>query len=117
MTEPQDPPRLLDDPGTGELRLGLERMSSNLPSPEALARMAERLGVAPDPTPANGGSPTSSTLAKIAAGVGVSGVVLYALLRGSAPEPAALPSSRAHASPSSVSSRSRRSSRKRAPIR
>ena len=52
MTEPQDPPRLLDDPGTGELRLGLERMSSNLPSPEALARMAERLGVAPDPTPA-----------------------------------------------------------------
>jgi hypothetical protein len=93
MTLPEDPPRLRDDPSesSGELGLGLERMSSNLPSPEALARMGERLGVAPDGTPITGRAPTPSTLAKIAAGVGISGVVLFALLRGSTPEPTAAP--------------------------
>jgi hypothetical protein len=94
MTLPEDPRRLLDDPGesSGELGRGLERMSKNLPSAEMLARMGARLGVAPDGAPVPGRAPTSSTLAKIAAGVGVSGAVLFALLRGSGPEPAAVPS-------------------------
>ena len=99
MTVPEDLPRLLDDPGesSGDLGLGLERMSSNLPSPETLARMGARLGVTPTGAPVNGGSTTGKTLAKIAGGAGISGVVLFALLRGTSPEPAVTPT----ASPSS----------------
>ncbi len=89
MKSPDDLPRLLDDPSEvgGELRLGLERMSSNLPSAEQLASLAARVGVAPNPTPANGHAPVSKALLKIAAGAGISGVLLWALLRGNAPAP------------------------------
>jgi hypothetical protein len=88
----EETPRLIDDPEIGrELELGLERMSSNLPSAEQLAGMAARLGVTPNPAPASGSAPVSKTLLKLAAGAGISGAVLWAILQASAPSPTTVP--------------------------
>jgi len=97
MKSPEEMPRLLEESSEigGELKLGLERLSSNLPSPEQLASLAARLDMAPtggDVQPnggaSNGHAPVSKTLLKIAAGAGISGAVLWGLLRGGAPVPA-----------------------------
>ena len=71
MQHADDPPRLLDDPdAAGDLRLGLERFSRDLPGPERLARLAAALGV--DPTPPANPAPTAgkSLAAKFALGGG-----------------------------------------------
>jgi hypothetical protein len=87
MKSPEETPRLLDETGIdGELKLGLERMSANVPSTVVMASLAARLGVKPPPV--NGHASASKTLLKAVATAGVSGIVLWALLRGTAPEPA-----------------------------
>lgn len=80
MQHADDPPRLLDDPeAAGDLRLGLERFSRDLPGPERLARLAAALGV--DPTlPANPApSPGKSLAGKLALGGGAVGIAAVAL--------------------------------------
>jgi hypothetical protein len=93
MKSPEETPRLLEEPGEigRELKLGLERMSSNLPSAEQLASLSARLGVRPDGADVSSSAPASKTLLKMLAGAGISGAVLFALLRGSAPDAANVP--------------------------
>lgn len=93
MKSPEETPRLLEESGEigTELKLGLERMSSNLPSAEQLASLAARLGVPPNGADVSSSAPASKTLLKVLAGAGISGAVLFALLRGSAPDSATVP--------------------------
>jgi hypothetical protein len=86
MKSADDPERLLDGAGDGlpELRLGLERMSGELPDAERLARMAARLGISPsDPskhTPADATShPLAVKLAKIGGIAVILGGIGYAV--------------------------------------
>ena len=86
MKSADDPERLLDAAGDGlpELRLGLERMSGELPDAERLARMAARLGVspaaAPKLTPADATlRPVSAKLAKIGGLALILGGIGYAV--------------------------------------
>jgi hypothetical protein len=122
VRSPDETRRLLDDPEIeGELKLGLERISSNLPSAEQLASLAARVGVTPDGAPASGQAPASKTLLKIAAGAGISGAVLWALLRGSTPgalpsvSPAVAPLTSSHAEGSAPIAPAARTSNGRAP--
>jgi hypothetical protein len=75
MKSADDPERLLDGAADGlpELRLGLERMSGELPEAERLARMAARLGISPPaaPKPAESDAPLQPLAAKLAKIAGV----------------------------------------------
>ena len=83
MKSVEETPRLLDDPSEslGDMKLGLERLSSDLPSAEAMARMAAKFGITPSGVPVKTPTVSPKLLAKLVAGIGISAAVLWGVTR------------------------------------
>jgi hypothetical protein len=88
MTDPVDPPRLVDSNEIpDELRQGLQGLRAHVPSSAQMAALSDRLGVEQMTAPA-AASPASAVLAKALIGVGVAvgGAGLLWFLRSGSPD-------------------------------